>query len=82
MSESVTAFYKNEIYKYMKLSDYAINAITPFVTGVNKLSVYRRGSDLVNLFNKFGFGMSMIIIMEDYLYYLIKHLDTHLELSM
>lgn len=39
----------------MKLSDYAINAITPFVTGDNKLSVYRRGSDLVNLFNKFGF---------------------------
>lgn len=39
----------------MKLSDFAINKIIPFITGDNNLSIYRKGQDLVNLFNEYGF---------------------------
>lgn len=39
----------------MELSDFAIKNLVQFVTGDNKLSVYRKGSDLVDLFQNFGF---------------------------
>lgn len=38
----------------MKLSEYAIQQLTPFVTGDNGLSLYRKGAELVSLFNKYG----------------------------
>lgn len=38
----------------MKLSDYAIYELCPYVMGENVFSPYRKGSDLVKLFNEFG----------------------------
>lgn len=38
----------------MELSEYAIQQLTPFVTGDNRLSLYRTGAKLVTLFNKYG----------------------------
>lgn len=38
----------------MELTDYTINEITPYVTGDNKVSVYRKGKDLTLLFGKYG----------------------------
>lgn len=38
----------------MELSEYAIRQLTPFVTGDNNLSLSRKGTDLVDLFNKYG----------------------------
>lgn len=39
----------------MKLSDYAINALIPYITGDNKTTVYKKGSELTKLFNSYGF---------------------------
>ena len=38
----------------MKLTEYAILELTPFVTGDNEISIKRSGSQLVHLFNKYG----------------------------
>lgn len=38
----------------MELSEYAIQQLTPFVTGDNRVSLYRKGAELVALFNKYG----------------------------
>lgn len=39
----------------MELTAVAINDLSPFVTGDNGLSIYRKGADLVKLFNTYGF---------------------------
>lgn len=39
----------------MELSAVAINDLSPFITGDNALNPYRKGADLVKLFNAFGF---------------------------
>lgn len=39
----------------MDLTAVAINDLSPFVTGDNGLSIYRKGAELVKLFNTFGF---------------------------
>ena len=39
----------------MKLSDYAINELIPYITGDNKTTVYKKGSELTKLFNSYGF---------------------------
>ncbi len=38
----------------MELSNYAVKNLVPFVTGDNHLSKYRKGEELVDLFNEFG----------------------------
>lgn len=38
----------------MELSEYAIQQLTPFVTGDNGLCLYRKATELVILFNKYG----------------------------
>lgn len=39
----------------MELTAVAINDLSPFVTGDNGLSIYRKGAELVKLFNTYGF---------------------------
>lgn len=39
----------------MDLTAAAINDLSPFVTGDNGLSIYRKGAELVKLFNTYGF---------------------------
>jgi phosphatidylserine/phosphatidylglycerophosphate/cardiolipin synthase-like enzyme len=38
----------------MKLSEYAIQELVPYVTGTGTLGLYRKGKDLVELFNQYG----------------------------
>ena len=38
----------------MKLSDYAINQLCKFVMGNEQFLPYRKGPELVDLFNEFG----------------------------
>lgn len=38
----------------MKLSDYAIQKLVPYVTGTGTLGLYRKGKELVELFDQYG----------------------------
>ena len=39
----------------MELSNYAINALIPLVTGDSELTNYKKGSELTKFFNTYGF---------------------------
>lgn len=39
----------------MKLSDYAIKKLVPYITGDSITTTYKKGSELTDLFNAYGF---------------------------
>lgn len=39
----------------MKLSDYAIKSLIPLVTGDSELTNYKKGSELIDFFNSYGY---------------------------
>ena len=62
----------------MELSDFAIKNLVQFVTGDNKLSINRKGPDLVDLFKNSGLETYTNLIMEGYPNYQIKRSEIHL----